>query len=90
VGETGAGRGRESKIHRRPPPPLPLPPSPSPTFQRFAVRSNAAAAELAKKSAAKQAELAKSATAFAETFKQEVAKGLEEVSKQAGGKGGGA
>ena len=32
--------------------------------------------------AAQQAELSKTASSFAETFKQEVKKGLEEVSKQ--------
>ena len=56
----------------------------SPTFQRFAVRSNAAAAELAKKSAEKQAQLAKSAAEFSETFTKEVRKGLEEVAKGGG------
>jgi len=111
----------------------------SPTFQRFAVRSNAMAQELAKKSewlereieirippcflskvsqtrarspqnfpnnnnkkktlvslssssgAAQQAELSKTATSFAETFKQEVKKGLDEVAKtqQQPPKGGG-
>lgn len=65
-------------------PPTHLFPSHSPTFQRFAVRSNAAAAELAKKSAEKQAQLAKSAAEFSETFTKEVRKGLEEVAKSGG------
>lgn len=41
-----------------------------------------------KTGAAQQAELSKTASSFAETFKQEVKKGLEEVAKQQP-KGGG-
>ena len=39
--------------------------------------------------AAQQAELSKTASSFAETFKQEVKKGLDEVAKQQQTKGGG-
>ncbi|BDA47723.1 hypothetical protein COCOBI_10-5740 [Coccomyxa sp. Obi] len=52
------------------------------TFQQFAVRSNAWIAEVAKKSAEKQNQIAEQAQNFHKTFREEMKKGVDEQFKR--------
>ncbi|KAK3274544.1 hypothetical protein CYMTET_17272 [Cymbomonas tetramitiformis] len=52
------------------------------TFQQFAIRSDKAMKELAKKGKDAQAEISQKATSFNKTFQEELDKGMQEMRKE--------
>lgn len=52
------------------------------TFQRFAIRSNAALSDLAKKTADNQNQLSSQVSEFSKAFREEMKKGLDDIAKK--------